>query len=65
MDYRSPQYPFVSPACWRHSIVNIIFEKQLLALKLKDKQESTMICTSSDSDVQEVIAAILVKYQKL
>ncbi|XP_046847562.1 phosphofurin acidic cluster sorting protein 1-like isoform X2 [Xenia sp. Carnegie-2017] len=40
------------------------WQGQLLALKLKDKQESRMICTSSDSDVQEVIDAILVKYQK-
>lgn len=39
------------------------WQGQLLALKLKEKQ-SRMICTNSDIEVQEVIAAILVKYQK-
>ncbi|XP_028398648.1 phosphofurin acidic cluster sorting protein 1-like isoform X2 [Dendronephthya gigantea] len=39
------------------------WQGQLLALKLKEKQ-SRIICTNCDSEVQDVIAAILIKYQK-
>lgn len=39
------------------------WQGQLLALKLKGKQ-SRIICTNSDNEVQDAIAAILVKYQK-